>query len=92
MQSVWILTLGAMLSVGAAFAQETAPKGKDAVADKRPPAKVESFKPEEQTSEGSVTVDGSRIDYQAVAGTLVVHPKPAKPEPNRIRPEPNRIR
>jgi carboxypeptidase C (cathepsin A) len=75
MQSVWILTLGAMLAVGAAFAQETAPKGKDAVADKRPPAKVESFKPEEQTSEGSVTVDGSRIDYQAVAGTLVVHPK-----------------
>jgi carboxypeptidase C (cathepsin A) len=75
MKSVWILTLGAMLAVGAAFAQETAPKGKDAVADKRPPAKVESLKPEEQTSEGSVTVDGSRIDYQAVAGTLVVHPK-----------------
>jgi hypothetical protein len=45
MQSVWILTLGAMLAVGAAFAQETAPKGRDAVADKRPPAKMETFKP-----------------------------------------------
>jgi hypothetical protein len=75
MKSLCILTLGAMLAVGAAFAQETAPKGRDAVADKRPPAKMETFKPQEQTSEGSVTVDGSRIDYQAVAGTLVVHPK-----------------
>jgi hypothetical protein len=61
-ESFCILTLGAVLAAGAAFAQETAPKGRDAVADKRPPAKIESFKPEEQTSEGSVTVDGSRID------------------------------
>src|SRR5271163_3793376 len=75
MKSLCILILGAVLAAGAAFAQETAPKGRDAVTDKRPPAKVESFKPEEQTSEGSVTVDGSRIDYHAVAGTLVVHPK-----------------
>ncbi|MGH7994926.1 MAG: S10 family peptidase, partial [Opitutaceae bacterium] len=33
------------------------------------------FKPTEVTSSGSVTVDGARIDYQAVAGTLVVHAK-----------------
>jgi pimeloyl-ACP methyl ester carboxylesterase len=50
-------------------------KGRDPAADKRPPAKIEPFKPGEQTSEGSVTVAGSRIDYQAVAGTLVVYPK-----------------
>ena len=75
MKSVCILALGVVLAAGAAFAEETAPKGRDAVADKRPLAKIESFKPEEQTSEGSVTVDGSRIDYQAVAGTLIVHPK-----------------
>lgn len=30
------------------------------------------FKPTEVTSTGSVTVGGSRIDYQAVAGTLVI--------------------
>jgi carboxypeptidase C (cathepsin A) len=36
--------------------------------------KIEPFRPGEQASEGSVTVAGSRIDYQAVAGTLVVHP------------------
>ena len=75
MKSACILTLCAVLAAGAAFAQETAPKGRDPAADKRPPAKIESLKPQEQTSEGSVTVDGSRIDYQAVAGSLVVHPK-----------------
>lgn len=75
MKSVCILTLVTVLAAAAAFAQETAPRGRDPAADKRPPAKIESFKPQEQTSEGAVTVDGSRIDYQAVAGTLVVHPK-----------------
>jgi carboxypeptidase C (cathepsin A) len=74
MKSICLLTFGAMLAAGAAFADDTAPKGKGPVAAK-PPAKIEHLKPEEQTSEGSVTVAGSRIDYQAVAGTLVVHPK-----------------
>ena len=35
--------------------------------------KAPDFKPTEVKSIGSVTVGGSRIDYQAVAGTLVVH-------------------
>jgi len=38
-------------------------------------APTPNFKPESSSSSGSVTVEGSRIDYQAVAGTLVVHPK-----------------
>jgi len=33
------------------------------------------FKAEQQSSEGSITLAGHKIDYQAVAGTLVVHPK-----------------
>ena len=33
------------------------------------------FKPEQQTSKGSVTVGGTVINYDAYAGTLVVHPK-----------------
>ena len=33
------------------------------------------FTPEAVTTEGQVTVEGQRIDYRAVAGTLVVHPK-----------------
>ncbi|MDB5976997.1 MAG: peptidase, partial [Nevskia sp.] len=43
--------------------------------DKPDAAKIESFKPESKTSEGSVNVGGRHIDYQAVAGTLVVHAK-----------------
>jgi carboxypeptidase C (cathepsin A) len=43
------------------------------------------FRPEESVSDGSVTVEGNAIDYHAVAGTLIVHPKgwddaAAKPE------------
>src|SRR5689334_22669020 len=33
------------------------------------------FHPESVDSEGSVTVEGARIDYRAVAGTIIVHPK-----------------
>ena len=33
------------------------------------------FSPESSTTLGSVTVEGRRVDYQAVAGTLVVHAK-----------------
>ncbi|MCQ8239395.1 S10 family peptidase [Rhizosaccharibacter radicis] len=45
----------------------------------RPPheagSRLPSFQPDQQVSDGSVSVRGQRIDYQAVAGTLVVHPK-----------------
>ena len=75
MKIVYLLTLGAMLAAAVAVADEVAPRGKGTVAAKLSPAKIEQVKPEEQTSEGSVTVAGSRIDYQAVAGMLVVHPK-----------------
>ena len=47
-------------------------------------AKPDELKPEEKTSRGSVTAGGRRIDYTAVAGTLVVHPKGADDNP----PEP----
>ena len=33
------------------------------------------FTPESATSQGTVLVEGKRVDYTAVAGTLVVHPK-----------------
>jgi carboxypeptidase C (cathepsin A) len=52
-----------------------------AVAGTSPPEKPlvaaagKFFKPEESVSNGSVTIDGRIITYQAVAGTLVVHPK-----------------
>ena len=75
MKIICLLAFGAMLAAAAAVADEAAPKGKDAAAAKLPSAKTEHLKPEEQTSDGSVTVNGSRIDYQAIAGTLTVHPR-----------------
>ena len=48
----------------------------DKAADAKPPsAAVEHFTPEQQSSKGSVTIEGRRIDYDAYAGTVVVHPK-----------------
>jgi len=41
--------------------------------DEPPPPK--HFKAGQQASKGSVTVGGQHIDYDAIAGTLVVHPK-----------------
>jgi len=38
-------------------------------------AKFEPLAAEEKTSEGTVTIGGRKIDYQAAVGTLIVHPK-----------------
>jgi len=38
-------------------------------------AKIEHFNPEQQASKGSVTIGGNVINYDAFAGTLVVHTK-----------------
>jgi carboxypeptidase C (cathepsin A) len=49
------------------------------------------FKPEQGSSTGSVTVGGKRIDYEAVTGTIIVHPKgwddvPANADPKEKEP------
>jgi carboxypeptidase C (cathepsin A) len=44
-------------------------------------ARPDELKPEEKTSRGAVTIGGRRIDYTAVAGTLVVHPRSAEDGP-----------
>jgi carboxypeptidase C (cathepsin A) len=43
--------------------------------DSKSAAAAVHFTPEQQSSKGSVTIEGRRIDYDAYAGTLVVHPK-----------------
>jgi carboxypeptidase C (cathepsin A) len=49
---------------------------KDATPAAKPDAaKPEEFKPEQQASKGSVTIGGTLINYDAYAGTLVVHTK-----------------
>ena len=53
-----------------------APKtDKSAATDKPDAPRGARFKPEAHATEGSVTVGGRTVAYQAVAGTLVVHPK-----------------
>ena len=37
--------------------------------------KFEPFKPETVSSTGTVTIDGRAVAYQAIAGTLIVHPR-----------------
>ncbi len=59
-------------AAGPALAQGTADHDTSEAA--KAPA-VAHFTPESTTTTGSVTVGGTRIDYDAVAGTLVVHPK-----------------
>jgi carboxypeptidase C (cathepsin A) len=43
--------------------------------DKPEPHHFEPFKPEATTSNGSVSIDGKTLSYQAIAGTFVIHPK-----------------
>ena len=59
------------LVLGAGATQSDRP----AAADKpdAAPAAQEHFRIEDQLSEGSVSIGGRKIDYQAHAGTLVVH-------------------
>src|SRR6202166_3007230 len=51
-------------------------------------AKIEQFKPEQQASKGSVTIGGTVINYDAYAGTLVVHPKGWDDVPQNADPDP----
>jgi carboxypeptidase C (cathepsin A) len=75
MKSVTILLAAAALAtVGVAFAKDPAPPAdqKNAAA---PDQASNFFKPQESVTNGAVTVEGNTITYQAVAGTIVVHPK-----------------
>jgi carboxypeptidase C (cathepsin A) len=56
-----------------------APKSHDAKQDSEPDKaegrRFEPFKSESVTSNGSVTIGGHAIAYQAIAGTLIIHPR-----------------
>ena len=49
--------------------------------------KQEQFKPEQQQTKGSVTIGGKAIDYDAYAGTLVVHTKDWDDVPQNADPD-----
>jgi len=68
---VALTILGSMLSLGPARAQSK----EDSAQAKQASAKPEGLKPEQQASKGSVTIAGKVMPYDALAGTIVVHPK-----------------
>jgi carboxypeptidase C (cathepsin A) len=69
--SLFLTTAALAVQAKAASDKGSEPESKD----KPTPTATPNFKPESITSTGTVTVGGSPIEYQAVAGTLVVHPK-----------------
>ena len=68
-------------------AKDETPATKPEVA-KPEAAKTEEFKPEQQATKGSVTIGGNVINYDAFAGTLVVHPKNWDDVPQNADPDP----
>ena len=66
----WSAPLAAAVS-----ASDSPDKKSSSDTDKPDGGKFEPFKPEEKLSNGTVTVGGQAISYQAIAGTLIVHPK-----------------
>jgi carboxypeptidase C (cathepsin A) len=65
----------------------------DADSEKSESGKFEPFKSESVSSNGTVTIGGQSVAYQAVAGTLIVHPKdwddvPRDPKAEHANPTP----
>ncbi|HWW28790.1 MAG TPA: hypothetical protein VNY80_02155 [Steroidobacteraceae bacterium] len=58
-----------------------------AAAAKTEESKILSFKPEQQATKGVVTVAGKRLDYDACAGTIVVHLKGYDDVPQNLNKE-----
>ncbi|MGD0192149.1 MAG: peptidase S10 [Rhizomicrobium sp.] len=76
MRPVYFAAAAVALVIAAAAAVAASESTPDTSADKSEPAvKSKFFKPVERVTQGSVAVEGSTINYQAVAGTLVVHPR-----------------
>ncbi len=70
------LTFSLLLATASFAIQVKAASEKNAGGEaKATPSPTPDFQPESTSSTGNVTVEGGRVDYQAVAGTLVVHPK-----------------
>jgi carboxypeptidase C (cathepsin A) len=74
MKSVVVLLGAAALAVVVmAFAKD--PGAGDQKPAAAPDQRTNFFKPDESVTNGSVTVESNTVSYQAIAGTLIVHPK-----------------
>jgi carboxypeptidase C (cathepsin A) len=89
---IFALTSSSLLA-----ASSDTPKGPDGKQQTEPEKpdlhRFEPFRPESVTSTGSVTIGGHAIAYQAIAGTLIVHPRgwddvPRDPATDKAAPGP----
>ncbi|HEV2467607.1 MAG TPA: peptidase S10 [Candidatus Sulfotelmatobacter sp.] len=78
----------AFLSITFLYAQSKEETSVKVEASKTETSKSDQFKPEQQQSKGSVSIGGKTIDYDAFAGTLVVHPKGWDDVPQNADPDP----
>ncbi|MFZ0922908.1 MAG: hypothetical protein WA020_07580, partial [Candidatus Acidiferrales bacterium] len=69
------IAIPALPLVAAAQAKEAPAPAAAAAATPATPANPNEFKVEQQKTSASVTVEGKVINYDAYAGTLVVHPE-----------------
>ena len=77
-KSLLRLAFSLLLGTAAVAVQVEAASDKSSEAESKDtpkPTATPNFKPESVSSTGNVTVGGSPIEYQAVAGTIVIHPK-----------------
>ncbi|MGH8319632.1 MAG: S10 family peptidase [Steroidobacteraceae bacterium] len=72
---IWAPALLCASLAATAHAQTSADASREHVKANAESALTEPFKPTAATTEGTVTIGGHAIAYQAVAGTLVVHPR-----------------
>src|ERR1700722_15026621 len=70
-----LLSVGAHAADAKQAGKSTDTKTDAKAEDSKAAAAVTHFVPEQQSSKGSVAVEGRHIDYDAYAGTIVVHPK-----------------
>ncbi len=77
MKPVYFAAAAVVLVIAAAAAVAASKSGPETNAADNNAAAVTSkfFKPVEKITQGSVTVEGTTVSYQAIASTLVVHPK-----------------
>ena len=76
--SCMFLSLMAATSLALAHTKEKPAEKPDAdskAKESEKPGESQYFKPESVTTKSSVTVEGTRVDYEAVSGTIVVHPR-----------------
>jgi carboxypeptidase C (cathepsin A) len=91
--AVTVLTLAALASplvLLHAQSKEESAKTESAKPDAAKPdaSKPEEFKAEQQQTKGSVTIGGNVINYDAYAGTIIVHPRDWDDVPQNNDPDP----